>query len=184
MWRWDQAEPFGNNPADEDPDANSVAFDLPLRLPGQRYDKETALHYNYFRDYDPGLGRYVQGDPTGIAGGLHMFGYVDGRPLTAVDVYGLQRDRPQDGLDPLIACKMISRDPKPDICVDEKKCFEKVFKEINKCNATYWNPRKKWACYICWNYIEGLCPGLEPGPECKGLACIRRLLPDPPDIEV
>jgi hypothetical protein len=45
VWRWDHAEPFGNNPADEDPDANSVAFDLPLRLPGQRYDAETALHF-------------------------------------------------------------------------------------------------------------------------------------------
>ena len=45
MWQWDQQEPFGSNPADEDPDANSVAFDLPLRLPGQRYDAETALYF-------------------------------------------------------------------------------------------------------------------------------------------
>ena len=43
VWRWDQAEPFGNNPADEDPDANSIAFDPPLRLPGQYNDKETGL---------------------------------------------------------------------------------------------------------------------------------------------
>ena len=71
MWRWDQAEPFGNNPADEDPDANSVAFDLPLRLPGQRYDKETGLHYNYFRDYDPGLGIYKQSDLIGLYCGLN-----------------------------------------------------------------------------------------------------------------
>ena len=53
VWRWDQAEPFGANPVDEDPDANSVAFDLALRLPGQQYDEETGLHYNYYRDYDP-----------------------------------------------------------------------------------------------------------------------------------
>ena len=33
VWRWDQQEPFGANPANEDPDGNSVAFDLPLRLP-------------------------------------------------------------------------------------------------------------------------------------------------------
>jgi uncharacterized protein RhaS with RHS repeats len=43
VWRWDQAEPFGNSPADGDPDANSIAFDPPLRLPGQYNDKETGL---------------------------------------------------------------------------------------------------------------------------------------------
>jgi RHS repeat-associated protein len=89
VWRWDQAEPFGNNPADEDPDANSVAFDLPLRLPGQRYDKETNLHYNYFRDYDPGIGRYIQSDPIGLDGGINTYAYVAGKPLIHDDPEGL-----------------------------------------------------------------------------------------------
>jgi len=89
VWRWDQAEPFGNNPADEDPDANSVAFDLPLRLPGQRYDAETALHYNYFRDYDPTIGRYGESDLIGLRGGLNTYAYVNGRPLSAIDLRGL-----------------------------------------------------------------------------------------------
>ena len=89
VWRWDQAEPFGNNPADEDPDANSVAFDLPLRLPGQRYDKETNLHYNYFRDYDPSLGIYKQSDLVGIRAGLNTYAYVGSNPLALVDQYGL-----------------------------------------------------------------------------------------------
>jgi RHS repeat-associated protein len=64
VWRWDQAEPFGSKSADENP-SGLGAFDLPLRLPGQRYDAETALHYNYFRDYDPSLGSYKQSDPIG-----------------------------------------------------------------------------------------------------------------------
>jgi len=89
VWRWDQAEPFGNNPADEDPDANSVAFDLPLRLPGQRYDKETGLHYNYFRDYDPSIGRYGESDPIGLRGGLNTYAYVGGSPLRLSDLLGL-----------------------------------------------------------------------------------------------
>jgi RHS repeat-associated protein len=89
VWRWDQAEPFGNNPADEDPDGNSVAFDLPLRLPGQRYDKETALHYNYFRDYDPSIGRYGESDPIGLRGGLNTYAYGDSAPLHSIDLYCL-----------------------------------------------------------------------------------------------
>lgn len=88
VWRWDQAEPFGNNPADEDPDGNSVAFDLPLRLPGQRHDAESGLHYNYYRDYDPGLGRYVESDPIGLLGGLNTSGYALQSPLSNVDPTG------------------------------------------------------------------------------------------------
>jgi len=92
VWRWDQSEPFGNNPADEDPDANSVAFDLPLRLPGQRYDKETGLHYNYFRDYDPSLGRYGESDLIGLGGGVNTYAYVMGDPLRYFDPAGLFAD--------------------------------------------------------------------------------------------
>jgi hypothetical protein len=43
-------------------------FPLSLRFPGQVLDKETNLHYNYFRDYDPGIGRYIQSDPIGVLG--------------------------------------------------------------------------------------------------------------------
>jgi RHS repeat-associated protein len=88
VWRWDQAEPFGNNPADENP-SGLGAFDLPLRLPGQRYDKETNLHYNYFRDYDPTIGRYTESDPIGLDGGLNTYAYVGGRSLMLTDPLGL-----------------------------------------------------------------------------------------------
>jgi RHS repeat-associated protein len=59
VWRWDQQEPFGVNVPDENP-GELGAFEFPLRFPGQYFDKETNLHYNYFRDYDPGLGSYKQ----------------------------------------------------------------------------------------------------------------------------
>jgi RHS repeat-associated protein len=90
VWRWDQAEPFGNNPANDDPDGNSVAFDLPLRFPGQRYDAETALHYNFFRDYDPTIGRYEEPDLIGLAGGLNVYSYVIGDPIQYQDEFGLE----------------------------------------------------------------------------------------------
>jgi len=70
-------------------------------FPGQYFDQETQLHYNYFRDYDASLGRYVQSDPIGINGLLELLGngftsqdanlysYVTNNPLSYIDTYGL-----------------------------------------------------------------------------------------------
>jgi len=88
VWRWDQQEPFGNNVADENP-SGLGAFDLPLRLPGQYFDRETNLYYNYFRDYDPSIGRYEQSDPIGLLAGLNTYAYVAGDPLRRIDTFGL-----------------------------------------------------------------------------------------------
>ena len=60
-----------------------------LRYPGQYFDKETGLHYNYFRTYAPGTGRYTQPDPIGLDGGWNRFGYVSGNPLRYSDPRGL-----------------------------------------------------------------------------------------------
>lgn len=48
-----------------------------------------ATNYNYFRDYDPSIGRYVESDPLGLQAGLSTYGYVEGSPLAAVDAFGL-----------------------------------------------------------------------------------------------
>lgn len=88
MWRWDQGEPFGVNVPNENPSGLGV-FDLPLRLPGQYYDRETALHYNAARDYDPSVGRYVESDPIGLGGGVNTYAYGLGSPLLNSDPEGL-----------------------------------------------------------------------------------------------
>jgi RHS repeat-associated protein len=61
-----------------------------LRYLGQYYDKESGLHYNYFRSYSAERGRYTQADPIGLDGGFNRFGYVSGNPLLMFDLFGLK----------------------------------------------------------------------------------------------
>ena len=61
-----------------------------LRFPGQYYMPETGLNYNYFRDYDPQTGRYIESDPIGLAGGsLTTYGYAGANPISSKDPRGL-----------------------------------------------------------------------------------------------
>lgn len=62
---------------------------MPLRFPGQLYDAHTAMNYNYFRDYDPNTGRYIQSDPIGLKGGINTYTYVGNNPINRVDPTGL-----------------------------------------------------------------------------------------------
>ena len=61
-----------------------------LRFPGQYYDSETGLNYNYHRDYHPVIGRYVEADPIGLEAGLNLYVYVRNMPVRAIDPFGLE----------------------------------------------------------------------------------------------
>jgi hypothetical protein len=48
-------------------------------------------HYNYFRDYDPAVGRFVEPDPIGLFGGTNTFVYTYQNPISRFDIRGLYR---------------------------------------------------------------------------------------------
>lgn len=106
-------KPFGEAMINPDPDQGGSIVEINIRLPGQYYDKETGTYNNYYRDYDPRLGRYIQSDPRGISldfsdpqrkiaeqlglrvevhrstGPInHTYGYVDQNPLLNLDPTG------------------------------------------------------------------------------------------------
>ena len=155
-WKWDPT-PFGEgNPVEP-----NGAFKYNLRFPGQYFDAESNLSYNYFRDYDAALGRYVESDPIGLAAGVNTYGYVKGMPLSHVDPLGLQtagpcpmgqRSRPLPGATngyqcvddpdaandppycPTGACAAYPRRPlKP-----AETCEEKCEYLLNKCRNLAW----------------------------------------------
>jgi RHS repeat-associated protein len=86
-WRW-ESDPFGTHAPEEDPSGLGV-FKYALRFPGQQFDGILGLHYNYFRDYDPAKGGYIQSDPTGLLGGVGTYAYAGNDPLLTLDPTGL-----------------------------------------------------------------------------------------------
>jgi RHS repeat-associated protein len=66
---------------------NLIKFNI--RFPGQYYDEETGLSYNYFRNYDSSIARYIQSDFIGLKGGLNTYVYVESNPVNWIDILGL-----------------------------------------------------------------------------------------------
>lgn len=61
-----------------------------MRFPGQYFDQETNNHYNYFRDYDPAIGSFIQPEPLGLVGDIQLYRYARSNPLRFVDPDGRQ----------------------------------------------------------------------------------------------
>lgn len=106
VWLARDADPYGALELD-----SRNRIDYALRFPGHYFDAETGLHYNRFRDYSPTLGRYLQSDPMGQAGGVHVYAYP-ANPLVHVDVFGLIHKRKRsEGSPPPDAAGPKKKDP-------------------------------------------------------------------------
>jgi RHS repeat-associated protein len=91
VWTWVLlGNPFGEGAPNQNPDGDGQNFVFGLRFPGQYFDQETGLHYNYFRDYESSTGRYIESDPNGLLGGMSTFGYASAAPTSQIDPYGLE----------------------------------------------------------------------------------------------
>ncbi|MFC5474683.1 RHS repeat domain-containing protein [Paraherbaspirillum soli] len=183
VWRWDNADPFGLQPPDENP-SGLGAFMYNQRFPGQLYDKETNNFYNYYRDYDPQQGRYVESDPIGItrnydipeldvaislglpviteAQGLnHLYGYVDQNPLSYMDSFGLAGNGGvgnSSGIGtntPYKHCREDPKDPNYIICKDPNG------KKVRKKKPADWpkETKKEMCGPICQNVVGGIIVG-------------------------
>ena len=92
VWRW-EGEAFGDSQA-----TGSVTINL--RFPGQYYDAESGLHYNWHRYYDPKIGRYITSDPAGVFVSLNTYAYVGNNPLVWSDPLGLKAERGDNSIYP------------------------------------------------------------------------------------
>nr|WP_320116894.1 RHS repeat-associated core domain-containing protein [uncultured Desulfuromonas sp.] len=61
-----------------------------LRFPGQYFDAESGLHYNWHRYYESRSERYITLDPIGLAGGINLYAYVQNDPVNWIDPNGLE----------------------------------------------------------------------------------------------
>jgi len=82
VWKG-QLKPFGETRVEIEAITNHQRF------PGQRFDIESRLYYNYFRDYDPTTGRYMQSDPIGLGGGVNVYSYALANSVNKFDLFGL-----------------------------------------------------------------------------------------------
>lgn len=87
IWRVEH-KPFGDAIVQQDPEGDGKAVVFNLRFSRQYFDQETGQHYNYLRDYNHQVGRYLSSDPIGINGDLNTYLYGNANPIRFTDPTG------------------------------------------------------------------------------------------------
>jgi RHS repeat-associated protein len=128
VWSADY-RPFGQ----ADITVNTVANNF--RFPGQYWDNETGLHYNWHRYYDPGIGRYLRADPIGLNGGIIHYIYVQNDPVRWVDPNGLDTVGCDGIPDCLETPCILECCAAHDKCYDDYDCSASSWWNDNDCNS-------------------------------------------------
>lgn len=121
--------------------------EMNVRFPGQYYDGETGLHYNYFRTYDPAIGRYLTADPLGViphsttetlSNLNHLYVYANNNPANLADPYGLLPSMPWPEFGPWCGtgnyAGMIPDGPFKDACRKHDECYATCGKTKEQCD--------------------------------------------------
>ncbi len=103
--RWLHADERGSIVAISDASGSAIAtftydpYGVPSDFTGSRFLytgqmalPEVSLYHYKARTYAPLLGRFLQTDPIGYAGGLNLYAYVGGDPVNGRDPSGLRSD--------------------------------------------------------------------------------------------
>ncbi len=108
--------------------AEGAEVSLRLRFAGHFLDEHTGLFYNRFRDYDPGVARYIQPDPIGHEGGLNLYAYLS-NPNVDVDLRGLIHPKKTG------TGEAGKKDPFPPRTKEAREEAKKVVKALNELKA-------------------------------------------------
>jgi RHS repeat-associated protein len=147
-----------------------------LRFPGQYFDSETELHYNYYRDYKPVIGRYVEADPIlqqlrfSKRGGnrcstfhtpsfiiVHPYIYVTNNPVKMIDPKGLKECATFGNIAAPNSCTIVC-DGAGSIMV-QTNCYGNKNKCYKKCAERHENVHKN----DCLKYSSNVCEGKARG---------------------
>jgi RHS repeat-associated protein len=90
----DELDPTGQSLARYDYAPYGEFIDAPPTPPafgyaGMHYHAPSGLYLTKFRAYDPQTGRWLSRDPIEEAGGINLYGYVGGNPVSYTDPLGL-----------------------------------------------------------------------------------------------
>ena len=133
----------------------------PFRFPGQYYDQETGLHYNWNRYYDPKTGRYLTPDPIGLKGGINLFPYVTNNPLKSSDSKGLQVD-PITG-EPDWPPGVPTPKDYWDYFIRQIPCIQCDYPALINCvPEIIGDPGTGMDCLQCWQCIKNFCRPFTP----------------------